>query len=95
LALCNALTIQQIICNNDWSRLRLVSAGVKAFVRQDSHSSVDKECKWRIPAEGISGLLPHMDHSVIANATVKDLKVLLTDLYPVVGIGPTIIVKLD
>jgi multisite-specific tRNA:(cytosine-C5)-methyltransferase len=54
--------------NNPAQRLRVISAGVKAFVRQDSQNRTDIPCKWRIPMDGVAELLPH-----IGDGTVKDL----------------------
>jgi multisite-specific tRNA:(cytosine-C5)-methyltransferase len=74
-----------VLENNSAQRLRIVSAGVKAFVRQDSQNRLEIPCKWRIPADGVSEILPH-----VGDGTVKDLdekametlRILVEEPYP-------------
>ncbi|KAK4686597.1 hypothetical protein P7C73_g3530, partial [Tremellales sp. Uapishka_1] len=74
--------VKRIIQNNDFSRLRIISAGVKGFVRQDSSNKTEVECKWRIPSEGIFEILPHVPDTVIVKAGLKELRTLLEEQYP-------------
>ncbi|GFZ46615.1 Multisite-specific tRNA:(cytosine-C(5))-methyltransferase [Saitozyma sp. JCM 24511] len=79
--LANAV-VKAIIENNDYSRLRIISAGVKAFVRQDSQNRTEIGCKWRIPGEGVAEVLPHVGDGVVKVATIEDLRVLVEHAYP-------------
>lgn len=76
--------IQQIILNNDYTRMRLISAGIKSFTRQDSATSKNSElvCKWRPPIDGILELLPHLGDGVLIQGTLSELRTLLEDHYP-------------
>ncbi|WVR04516.1 hypothetical protein IAU60_001520 [Kwoniella sp. DSM 27419] len=76
--------VKAIIQNNDYTRLRIVSAGVKCFARQDSQQRTDIRCKWRTPIDGILEVLPHVGEDVVISATLQDLKTLLEDHYPAV-----------
>jgi multisite-specific tRNA:(cytosine-C5)-methyltransferase len=70
--------------NNDPSRLRIISAGVKGFVRQDSQARTDIACKWRVPNEGMSEVLPHVQEGVVKDITLRELKVFIGENYPTV-----------
>jgi multisite-specific tRNA:(cytosine-C5)-methyltransferase len=78
------LTEQSVLTNNDPSRLRIVSAGVKGFVRQDSQSRTDIACKWRVPNEGMLEVLPHVSEGVVKEVTLRELKVFVGENYPTV-----------
>lgn len=79
-------TAQAIINNNDYTRLRLISAGVKGFVRQDSSKRGDITCKWRIPAEGIDDLVPLVPKTKIVDASLDELTIFLKEMYPPVSL---------
>ena len=68
--------------HNDYSRLRIISAGVKSFVRQDSQQRVDIPCKWRIPNDGMLEILPHIGDGVVIESSLKALRVLVEEQYP-------------
>nr|XP_019005307.1 multisite-specific tRNA:(cytosine-C5)-methyltransferase [Kwoniella mangroviensis CBS 8507]OCF68768.1 multisite-specific tRNA:(cytosine-C5)-methyltransferase [Kwoniella mangroviensis CBS 8507] len=74
--------VKEIIQNNDYTRLRIVSAGVKCFARQDSSQRTEIRCKWRTPMDGILEVLPHVGEGVVISATLVELRVLLEDHYP-------------
>ncbi|KAL7418626.1 tRNA (cytosine-5-)-methyltransferase ncl1 [Cryptotrichosporon argae] len=76
--------VKRIIQNNDYSRLRIISAGVKALVRQDATARTDIACKWRISADGIDECLRHLEdgRGKFVEAGVKDLRVFVHDMYP-------------
>ncbi|WWC59399.1 uncharacterized protein I303_101954 [Kwoniella dejecticola CBS 10117] len=74
--------VKEIIQNNDYTRLRIVSAGVKCFARQDSSQRTEIRCKWRTPMDGILEVLPHVGEGVVISATLEELRVLLEDHYP-------------
>ena len=71
--------------SNDYSRLRVISAGVKAFMRQDSQNRDSYACKWRIPNEGLSALVPHLGDGVVKDFGIDELRVLVEEQYPTVG----------
>ncbi|WVO13356.1 hypothetical protein L204_100971 [Cryptococcus depauperatus] len=78
--------VKRIIQNNDYTRMRIVSAGVKAFTRQDSSTSKNAEltCKWRPPIDGVLELLPHIGEGVLIEGSLAELRVLLEDHYPAI-----------
>ena len=78
--------LQSILENNDYSRMRIVSGGVKSFVRQDSGNRADLSCKWRIPGDGIAEVVPRMPESEIRHATLDELKIFLSEMYPPVSL---------
>lgn len=89
--------MQNLINSNEYSSIRLLSAGIRVFVRQDTQNrNTDLKCKWRIPLEGLASVLPYMDQSKILQGTIDDLEVLLADMYPlvsfaVIGLGAWLI----
>ncbi|ODN90270.1 multisite-specific tRNA:(cytosine-C5)-methyltransferase [Cryptococcus wingfieldii CBS 7118] len=78
--------VKQILLNNDYTRLRIISAGVKSFTRQDSKESknTDISCKWRPPVDGVLELLPHLGDGILVRATLDELRNLLVDHYPAI-----------
>ncbi|ORY27062.1 S-adenosyl-L-methionine-dependent methyltransferase [Naematelia encephala] len=74
--------IKSIVLHNDYSRLRIISAGVKGFTRQDSQTRTDLQCKWRIPMDGLLEVVPHIPDDVIRDATLAELKVFIEEQYP-------------
>lgn len=72
--------IKAIVQNNDYTRLRMISAGVKAFVRQDSQARNDIQCKWRVSADGIAEVLKYTDS--IVTAGLPELRIFLEEMYP-------------
>jgi multisite-specific tRNA:(cytosine-C5)-methyltransferase len=78
--------LQNLIHSNSYHAIRLLSAGIRVFVRQDTQNrNTDLKCKWRIPLEGLASVLPYMDQSKILQGTIDDLEVLLADMYPLVS----------
>jgi multisite-specific tRNA:(cytosine-C5)-methyltransferase len=75
---------QTIIQNNDYTRLRLVSAGVKLFSRQSNTSEEPGQCQWRACAEGLSVLLNYISPEDVVKVSLKELKVLLEVYYPLI-----------
>lgn len=79
---------QRVIENNDCTRLRLIFAGVKGFVRQDSQNRQDIPCKWRIPSEGVGEVLPHMGDGFVremGEEGLPALRILVEHPYPPVS----------
>lgn len=85
----SAVQRQAILQNNDYTRMRIISAGVKSFVRQDSGNRGDISCKWRIPGDGILEVVPRIPESKIVHADLADLKVFLSEMYPPVSCSST------
>lgn len=78
--------LKSLIQGNDYSHAHLLSAGIKIFTRQDSKTNpTDTYCKWRIPSDGLSTMMPFLDQSTILHANVDDLKHLLEQQYPLVS----------
>ncbi|KAJ9107995.1 hypothetical protein QFC20_003681 [Naganishia adeliensis] len=78
--------VKNLIHSNSYHAIRLLSAGIRVFVRQDTQNrNTDLKCKWRIPLEGLASVLPYMDQSKILQGTINDLEVLLADMYPLIS----------
>ncbi len=80
---CNNL-MKAIVRHNDVARLRMISAGIRIFLRQDSNNKLELQCKWRIPAEGVQSLVGHVDPARIDDAGLGELRVFLENSYPMV-----------
>ncbi|KAJ9113207.1 hypothetical protein QFC22_006046 [Naganishia vaughanmartiniae] len=77
--------VKNLIHSNEYHSIRLLSAGIRVFVRQDTQNrNTDLHCKWRIPLEGLPSILPYMDQTKILHGTIDDLEVLLSDMYPLI-----------
>lgn len=66
--------------NNDYNRIRLVSAGTKVFSRQESGKNVDPQ--FRVLGEGLPVILPFVDPLSIFTGDIAVLKTLLGSYYP-------------
>lgn len=76
---------QTIILNNEYTRLRLVSAGVKLFARQSNRGGEDSvDCAWRACAEGLQVLLQFIRDEDVTKITLKELKTMLEVYYPLI-----------
>lgn len=77
--------LKSVIQGNDYSHAHMLSAGIKIFTRQDSRTNpTDTHCKWRIPNDGLSTMLPYLDQSKIVHGDVDDLRMLLEEQYPLI-----------
>lgn len=74
--------VKAIVQNNDYTRLRMISAGVKAFIRQDSQARTDIPCKWRVSSDGIDEVLKYVPDERVVKATVAELYTFLENMYP-------------
>ncbi|CDZ98436.1 tRNA cytosine-5-methylases and related enzymes of the NOL1/NOP2/sun superfamily [Phaffia rhodozyma] len=72
-----------IIENNEYTRVRLVSAGCKLFARQDTPGET-MQCKWRACQEGLQVLLPYVGKSKFVVGSIKDLRRLMETYYPLI-----------
>lgn len=65
---------------NSYTRMRLISCGVKLFTRQDSSKDGTYRCKWRVNSEGLDVLRPFMGTKRIATANVETLRALMQSM---------------
>jgi multisite-specific tRNA:(cytosine-C5)-methyltransferase len=74
--------VKAIVENNDYTRLRMISAGIKSFIRQDSQARTDIPCKWRVSGDGIDEVLKYVPDERVVKATVAELFTFLENMYP-------------
>lgn len=75
-------TVRDIILNNDYAKMRLVSCGVKIFARQDSGQTGVYKCKWRVLQDGLSVITPYMGPKRKVKASLTTLSELVKAHYP-------------
>ncbi|CAE6469303.1 unnamed protein product [Rhizoctonia solani] len=82
--LCND-AVRQVLKHNDFARLRLISAGVRVFSRQESGVKVELHGRnrFRFLTEGVPSVLPHVDESKIITADLETLRIFMRLYYPV------------
>lgn len=71
---------RSLLLANTYSRMRLISCGVKLFTRQDSSKDGTYRCKWRVNSEGLEVLRPFLGPRRIVKANVKTLRTLMTNV---------------
>jgi multisite-specific tRNA:(cytosine-C5)-methyltransferase len=80
--------VKRVIKANDFTRIRLVAAGTKAFTRQDASSRGDEQSvmrqQFRILDDAIPVILPFIPPSTILPGRLNDLKLLLQSYYPLI-----------
>ncbi|SDA06911.1 BZ3501_MvSof-1269-A2-R1_Chr4-2g06957 [Microbotryum saponariae] len=69
-----------LLLSNSFTRMRLISCGVKIFTRQDSTRDGTYACKWRVNSEGLEVLRPYMGTKRIVTASVGTLRRLMSSL---------------
>ncbi|KAJ7598644.1 cytosine-5--methyltransferase [Mycena floridula] len=72
--------VKAVILNNDYTRLRLNSAGTKVFVKQDAGRGFDTQ--FRVLGEGLPVVLPFVDPVNIIDTDIDTLKALVSTYYP-------------
>jgi multisite-specific tRNA:(cytosine-C5)-methyltransferase len=72
--------VKTVILNNDYSRIRLTSAGIKVFIKQDAGK--DAGSHFRILGESLSVALPYTDQSKIIDASAASLRRMVETYYP-------------
>ncbi|KAK4046359.1 hypothetical protein OIV83_006140 [Microbotryomycetes sp. JL201] len=72
--------VRALLFSNTYSRMRLISCGVKMFTRQDSSKDGTYRCKWRVNAEGLEVLRPFMGPKRITTANVTTLRQLMSSM---------------
>lgn len=76
--------VRTILDNNDYTRLRLVSCGVKILVRQDPGKTDTYRCRWRVTQDGLPVLKNYMGPGRKITGDLKALRKLCSDLYPTI-----------
>lgn len=73
--------VRSLLLSNTYSRMRLISCGVKVFTRQDATSKDPiYRCKWRVVSEGLEVMRPFMGPKRIIQASIDTLKLLMGTL---------------
>ena len=88
--LCNDI-VKRVIVANDYTKIRLVAAGTKAFTRQDTGgptSSDDDQTvmrqQFRILDDAVPVVLPFIPLTAVLLGRLSDLKLLLEAYYPLI-----------
>ncbi|GAA5981729.1 hypothetical protein JCM5350_000471 [Sporobolomyces pararoseus] len=71
---------KSILSSNAYTRMRLISCGVKLFTRQDSSKDGTYVCKWRINSEGLEVIRPYLGEKRIVNAGQSQLRQLMENV---------------
>ncbi|GAA5843387.1 hypothetical protein JCM3766R1_002937 [Sporobolomyces carnicolor] len=71
---------KSILSSNAYTRMRLISCGVKLFTRQDSSKDGTYVCKWRINSEGLEVIRPYLGQKRIVNAGQAQLRQLMENV---------------
>lgn len=78
--------VRNIVLCNAYTRMRLVSCGVKLFARQDNKSQGDDtyRCKWRVVSDGTNFFRPFVGPARVVPCSVQTLRQLMdgAELYP-------------
>ena len=74
--------VRKVIENNDYMRLRLVTAGTKIFGRQEGRSAGSS---FRVLGDGIPVVMPYIADEHIVTADVEVLRVLMEGYYPLLS----------
>ncbi|GAA5923591.1 hypothetical protein JCM1841_001293 [Sporobolomyces salmonicolor] len=77
--LTSALT-KSILLSNAYTRMRLISCGVKLFTRQDSSKDGTYACKWRINSEGLEVIRPYLGEKRIVKVGQEALRQLMENV---------------
>ena len=75
-------TLRQVVQNNDYTRLRLLTAGTKLFVKQGD------EGRYRVLNEGLPAVMPYVKPETVLEADLASLRVLMRDYYPLCATLP-------
>lgn len=76
--------VKQIVAHNDFVRMRLMTAGTKVFAKQEGTEAkrAGVDAQFRVLAEGLPVVLPHIDPAAILEADAGALRVLMQAYYP-------------
>lgn len=72
--------VRSLLLANSYSRMRLISCGVKVFTRQDAGKDGTYRCKWRVVSEGLEVIRPFMGPKRILQGTKETLRILMGEL---------------
>jgi multisite-specific tRNA:(cytosine-C5)-methyltransferase len=72
--------VKAIVQHNDYNRMRLTACGTKVFMKQDGGKGT--EAHFRVLAEGLSAVLPHMNPDAIIEVDIDALTTFLKTQYP-------------
>lgn len=72
--------VKAVVENNDYTRIRLITAGTKVFTKQDAGKGADPQ--FRVLGEGLPVILTYVDQSTIITADLASLKTLVQSYYP-------------
>ncbi|GAA5824790.1 hypothetical protein JCM11251_005342 [Rhodosporidiobolus azoricus] len=71
--LTSSLT-RSLLLSNAYTRMRLISCGVRLFTRQDNSKDGLYRCKWRINSEGLQVILPYLGEKRVVKAGDETLR---------------------
>ena len=79
--------VKQIVEHNDYTRMRLVTAGTKVMAKQEGAAAKRESApmQFRILSEGLPVMLPYVEPASILGADLAALRVLMETYYPVVS----------
>jgi multisite-specific tRNA:(cytosine-C5)-methyltransferase len=86
--------VRRVVQNNEFTRIRLMTAGIKVFTRQDggfgkgrttSTTLPKSTSQFRLLSEGVTAVLPFIREEAILDADVNALRVLMSDYYPLLA----------
>lgn len=88
--------VKAVMSQTDYTKIRLISAGVKLFGRSElagSRRNTDDDSglpkyQFRVLNEGLSAALPYIDQSTFLEGDSAVLGILLKDYYPLCGSFP-------
>ncbi|KAJ7749258.1 cytosine-5--methyltransferase [Mycena maculata] len=78
--------VRSIITHNHYARIRLASAGVKVFTKQEAGRGA--EAQFRVLGEALPLILPYMDEGTIVEGDLGVLRVLVQGVYPLCTVFP-------
>ncbi|GAA5853276.1 hypothetical protein JCM8547_000265 [Rhodosporidiobolus lusitaniae] len=65
---------RSLLLSNAYTRMRLISCGVKLFTRQDNSKDGTYSCKWRLNSEGLEVVRPYLSEKRIVSAGEETLR---------------------
>ncbi|BGP27162.1 tRNA (cytosine-5-)-methyltransferase [Rhodotorula toruloides] len=71
---------RKLLLSNAYTRMRLISCGVKLFTRQDSSKDGTYRCKWRLNSEGLEVVRPFLDERRILKVGNETLRQVMQEV---------------
>ncbi|BGO95000.1 hypothetical protein NBRC10512_006535 [Rhodotorula toruloides] len=71
---------RKLLLSNAYTRMRLISCGVKLFTRQDSSKDGTYRCKWRLNSEGLEVVRPFLDERRILKVGNETLRQVMEEV---------------